>query len=193
MHTPTQPASRAPIRSGVEAHQALAAAADDLLSQTAAFLESLPADVISGPSARIRGGTIGKHIRHTLDHYIAAISGLSGAVVDYDRRERGGDVESDVAAAVQAVCEVRAAIRAIEPAAYAHTVHVRVLVAGHGPEPVEAEFQSTFARELAFVTHHAVHHHAMIKCIAEEFGTRPGDDFGKAPSTVRHERAGAAG
>lgn len=192
-HTTTQSASSAPIRSGVQAHNALAAAADDLLSKTAAFLEALPAGAISGPSARLRGGTIGKHIRHTLDHYIAALAGLSGSVVDYDRRERGGDVETNVPAAVHAVREVRKAIRAIDPASYGRTVHVRVLVTSEGPEPVEAEFQSTFARELAFVTHHAVHHHAMIKCIAEEFGARPGEDFGKAPSTVRHERAGVAG
>jgi hypothetical protein len=54
----------------------------------------------------------------------------------------------------------------------------------------EAELESTLGRELVFATHHAIHHHAMMSAIASEFGIKVGPDFGKAPSTINHERCG---
>jgi hypothetical protein len=53
---------------------------------------------------------------------------------------------------------------------------------------VDAELGSTLGRELAFATHHAVHHHAMLGAIAAELGVATPPEFGKAPSTIRHER-----
>jgi hypothetical protein len=50
------------------------------------------------------------------------------------------------------------------------------------------ELVSTLGRELAFATHHAVHHQAMMKAIAFEFGVEVEECFGKAPATVNAER-----
>lgn len=71
-------------------------------------------------------------------------------------------------------------------------VRVRVMVSGDG---AETELVSSLARELAFATHHAVHHQAMMRAIAGEFGVEASSDFGKAPSTINHEvvKAGAEG
>jgi hypothetical protein len=63
------------------------------------------------------------------------------------------------------------------------------MLSGEGDE---AELTSTFAREVAFATHHAIHHNAMIAAIAASFGVTIPAGFGKAPSTVNHERTGAA-
>jgi hypothetical protein len=46
---------------------------------------------------------------------------------------------------------------------------------------------STLARELAFASHHAIHHHAMMKAIAQEHGQAAESGFGVAPSTLNHE------
>ncbi len=64
-------------------------------------------------------------------------------------------------------------------------VRVRVMVGADGST---AELRSTLARELAFAAHHAVHHHAMVRAIAAEFGREMPEDLGKAPSTLHHER-----
>lgn len=44
-------------------------------------------------------------------------------------------------------------------------------------------FPSTLARELAFATHHAIHHHAIIKMIATSIDYKLPSEFGVAPST----------
>ena len=47
---------------------------------------------------------------------------------------------------------------------------------------------STVSRELMFLASHAVHHYALIRVHAMQQGIDLGADFGKAPSTLRHER-----
>lgn len=47
---------------------------------------------------------------------------------------------------------------------------------------------SSLARELLFLASHAVHHYAVIKMHCAAQGISLGEDFGKAPSTVRHAR-----
>jgi hypothetical protein len=167
---------------------ALAAAA--LLEQCERFIGGLPASERSpyaAPSLRMPGGTIGKHIRHSLDHFRAALEGAdSGAAIDYDHRERDVPMETLPGAAVEAICGLRSRLEGLDGAALARPVRVRVMLTGDG---TEAELTSTLARELAFATHHAVHHHAMIGVIAGEFGHAVPPGFGKAPSTINYDRS----
>jgi hypothetical protein len=51
------------------------------------------------------------------------------------------------------------------------------------------EVASTVGRELAFVASHAIHHFAMLAPHGRALGIDLPADFGKAPSTVAHERA----
>ena len=64
-------------------------------------------------------------------------------------------------------------------------VRIRVMLSGDG---TEAELDSTVVREVAFATHHGIHHVAMMKAIAGEMGVSLDGDIGKAPSTIQHER-----
>ena len=50
---------------------------------------------------------------------------------------------------------------------------------------------SSFGRELLFVTSHAVHHFALLQVHCRQHGIPIGADFGKAPATVAHERTRA--
>ena len=132
------------------------------------------------------GGTIGKHLRHCLDHYRAALDGYErGEAIDYDHRDRDVPMETIPGEALGAIEEIAARLSEVSGAALQSPVRVRVMVNGNGEE---VELSSTLGRELAFATHHAVHHQAMMGAIAAEFGVRPAADFGKAPSTVHHER-----
>jgi uncharacterized damage-inducible protein DinB len=164
----------------------VAAAAMTLLDQCSAFVRSIPPTAFVAESRTVRGGTIGKHIRHTLDHFRACLdSAEPGSVADYDQRERDVPMESDPAAAVAAIAGLLARLGAVGDAELATPVRVRVMLTCDG---ARAELTSTLGRELAFATHHAVHHHAMLAAIAAEFGVRPDPAFGKAPSTICHER-----
>lgn len=161
----------------------LAAAADGVLAQCEAMVLAVPDAAYAVESIVMRGGTFGKHLRHTLDHFAAAAA--SEAVIDYDRRIRDVPMESDRHAALSAIAGLRERIALLADAPLASPVRVRVMVSAQGHEH---ELPSTLGRELAFATHHAVHHQAMMKAIAGEFGIDTDDRAGKAPSTLHHAR-----
>jgi uncharacterized damage-inducible protein DinB len=156
-----------------------------LLDQASGLIRSaFDRSAYAAPSQVLPGGTIGKHIRHALDHFRAALDGRAD-VIDYDHRERDVPMETSPAAALQAIDDLCQQLAAIDQAQLQQPVRVRIMLSGSGDE---AELTSTLGRELAFATHHAVHHHAMIRAIAAELGVQVGPDFGKAPSTINHEK-----
>lgn len=162
-------------------------AAHAMLEQCEGFVREVPGNVYASESQVLPGGTVGKHLRHVLDHYAAIVETevLSGTgEVDYDHRDRDTPMESDREAAIARVAALRARVAGLARVSEATTLKVRVMVTGDGGEAV---LGSTLARELAFATHHAVHHQAMMKAIAGEFGVEAGPEFGKAPSTINHE------
>ena len=137
-----------------------------------------------GPS----GATIGGHVRHTLDHYRKLADGYQGlTVVDYDRRDRGGTVETDPASAIEEARALVNVFASLDETHLAFPVRVRAMVTGDG---IEAEMDSTVVRELWFASHHAIHHAALMKPIFEAIGVDLPDAFGRAPSTVNFETAG---
>lgn len=140
--------------------------------------------------------TIGEHIRHVLDMYVVLKESVQSGLVDYDRRCRGSNIEfqrSSALAALQeaiewtkslsdnisAVCEKKLSIKSevrLEPTAKTSPVKV----------------DSSLARELIFVSSHAVHHYALISVIARLQGLEVGNFFGIAPATVSYLRNEAA-
>lgn len=171
--------------------EAVASAADAILEQCGTFVEQIPAGIYARDSKVLPGGTVGKHARHVLDHFSAIFVGVdTGEAIMYDRRERHVPMEVQASAACACVRELRARLASLPRERLDAPVRVRVMLAGDG---TEAELTTTLARELAFATHHAVHHHAMMKAIAAEFGQEVGAEFGKAPSTIHFERRVAPG
>lgn len=155
------------------------------LEHCAAFLSGVDVEAYTRASARLFGSTIGQHVRHTIDHFAAVTSSLEGLVIDYDHRQRETPVEQDCDAAIEAIRSVAAKLAPLSGDDLAAPVRVKIMVNAEG---AETELGSTLGRELAFATHHATHHFAMISSIATEFGIATPVGFGKAPSTVHHER-----
>ncbi len=160
-----------------------------------AALASAAGVAYAAESEVMRGGTIGKHLRHTLDHFEALFAerreggaldtAEAGGAIDYDHRSRGGAVETDPGAARARIGSLRARLVGLSEAELAKPVAVKVMLSGAGEQAVAS---STLGRELAFAFHHAIHHQAMMRAIAEEQGVAVPSDFGKAPDTIRHER-----
>ncbi|GAA5864763.1 hypothetical protein JCM3774_006066 [Rhodotorula dairenensis] len=161
------------------------------------------------------GSTVGKHIRHLIDHYRLLLDGLrqAGAAsagptpeqddeerlllervaplpplrVNYDIRLRNGDVESDHAACLDSVRQLKA--RLSRETGRGHAVDPERAVRLTATTPVEVQVSTTFARELWFASFHAVHHFALIRVIAAgELGVDVPKDFGVAPSTLVHRQ-----
>lgn len=163
----------------------VASCADALLTQCRAFVEETRA-VFTLPCASLMNSTIGQHLRHNLDHFGAAISAFGCAdPVDYDHRERGTPVETDPDAAIAVLDDLRERLDALRSGgARDGEITVRMMLTAGGEE---AALRSTLSRELAFASHHAIHHHAMMAAIAHAHGAPVPPGFGKAPSTLHHE------
>lgn len=157
-----------------------------VLEQCGRFIAELDDASYTVPCSVIAGSTVGQHVRHSLDHFAAALSALDGQLIDYDRRERDTPVEQSRDAALHLVSDLRRRLGTIREGDLSWPVRVRVMINGEGDEVV---LGSTMARELAFAMHHAIHHHAMMAAISKELGVTPEQGFGRAPSTVRHDRS----
>ena len=183
MHT-TAAQSNASSTETPAAPNAVFRAAQAVLDQCRHLVASVDDRTYAAPSSRMAGGTIGKHVRHSVDHFAAALG--SREPFDYDRRQRDVPMETDRAAAERAISEAIDRLAALGPQDASRPVRVRVMLSGSGDEAV---LDSTMGREIAFAAHHAVHHHAMIRSIVEEHGGALPASFGKAPSTIAHERS----
>lgn len=133
--------------------------------------------------------TLGKHVRHIIDHYDALLYGLDrGAkVIDYERRRRDEALEQwpQQAASHLAGIEARLSSMVSGPSPDALTL-------GHSMDDEALSLPSSLDRELAFLTSHSIHHMAIIALLAEQSGIHLPESFGVHPSTLRHwQRASA--
>ncbi|MBX3390875.1 MAG: DinB family protein [Phycisphaeraceae bacterium] len=135
-------------------------------------------------------GTIGGHVRHCLDHIRALVRGVSGDVVEYDRRLRGTEIETDPIAAREEIRGLRREIDDVASLSLDLPLTVRLLPTKDGA-PVD--LRSTLGRELAFVLSHTIHHNATIKGMAVDLGVSLPGSFGYAPATLAHQSASAKG
>lgn len=162
-------------------------AAVALLDQCRVFLDAIDDASYTTKSSTMFGATIGQHVRHSLDHFSAALNAIEDEPIAYDHRDRDTDVEKQREVAIRTIDVLKELIHAAPGSQADRPVTVRIMLSGDGDE---AELTSTFGRELAFATHHGVHHHAMIGVIATELGLELPAGFGKAPSTVQYEKSG---
>lgn len=155
----------------------------DSLRELAEFVGSVCDADYTRKSELAGGGTIGGHVRHCLDHATLLLAGLEGGLVDYDRRERGTDVERCPREAFDSIRRLEASIRGLSPELLEQEIRVRGLV---HPSLPALEFSSTVGRELMFVISHTTHHNAMIAAAARRMGVSLPADFGYAPSTIAY-------
>mmetsp|Transcript_35979 Transcript_35979/g.78165 ORF Transcript_35979/g.78165 Transcript_35979/m.78165 type:complete len:229 (+) Transcript_35979:1397-2083(+) len=137
-----------------------------------------------------------------------AASTAAPAEIHYDLRVRGGTLEKDmdearnrIVSVVGVLDEVTAALSEAknddeeeELASFIANSPVNAQFFLTADENEESKLPSTVARELGFAAHHAIHHLAMVRVIAlETAGLSEADlpdHFGRAPSTIKHDREG---
>lgn len=163
--------------------------ADVILEQCSEYIDCVNDEQFVSTSKVVVGGTIGKHIRHTLDHFRSAITTCCSELIDYDHRDRGGDVETSRESAKAEIAMLRSLMGELSEEKLNEQMTACVMVTGSGDT---CELQSTRAREIFFALHHAIHHNAILKAIGLEFGFECPYEFGMAPSTINFEQAEAS-
>ena len=156
---------------------------DHCLGQLDRFLRTIdPADYrdTSGPES-----AIGAHVRHLLEHYEILIRD-AGRAVDYDHRARDPDVEHCPETARLRLRSARERLRQMVAHQPGTTLPVLYTPAGSSRPGSQMALRSSLARELMFLHSHTVHHMALIAVLGRQRGLTLADDFGVAPSTLRH-------
>jgi hypothetical protein len=159
-------------------------AADAILEQLNDYISLVDDDQYTRASSIFPAGTVGKHIRHTLDHFRCSINTPSCEMIDYDHRARGVSVETDRNAAMSEITDLRSSLGGFDEGQLNMSVTAQVMCSGDG---CCAELQSSRGREIFFALHHAIHHNAILKAIASEFDIKLDPGFGTAPSTINYE------
>lgn len=131
-------------------------------------------------------GLVGSHIRHVIEHYEALLLPALPGIVDYDRRPRDRALERSGRLARIRLLALR------ERLTDAADLDLDATVSIHGQAGLAGELgfvvTSTIGRELVFVASHAVHHFALLHAHCLQHGIPTGENFGKAPATVAHQR-----
>jgi uncharacterized damage-inducible protein DinB len=157
-----------------------------LLDELASVLMQVQPAVYTARPLLGVSGSIGEHVRHVLDHIAALATGGRHDVLSYDRRVRGTSIETDSAAALDAILQMKSILTAVDEVRLDEPITVTAVLS-RGREPVW--MRSTLGRELAFVLSHTVHHQALIAMLLAVGGTAVPESFGLAPSTPRLARS----
>lgn len=155
------------------------------LRQGVALLEGLDDELFACTAPGLENGGVGPQFRHVIDYYRCFLRDVSSGRIDYDKRERDEEVETQ-----REVCiaRLRELVHALETFAIDEMPkELRVRADADPSLPLEEQFSpSSVRRELMFLTSHTIHHFALIAVTLQARGVSPGGEFGVAPSTLRH-------
>ena len=129
--------------------------------------------------------SIGGHIRHIVDHFLALKQASTSGEINYNKRNRHADLEQFPQSAI-ATCESITAW--LEETRSTQLLNQRVLVTRDIDisHTKGTTCESTLERELVFVASHAIHHYALIRIIRNMQGKALPEFFGYASSTISY-------
>jgi len=169
---------------------ALISAAEDVLRQGLALLETIDEDSYSRKEEGSWGSSIGAHYRHVLDHFLCFIEGLWDLGINYDHRGRSPEIETSVAVARAMTLELIEGLSAVSASVLKRQCTV-IYNVGYGNTDGQ-KVRSVVGRELMFCVGHAIHHYAIMKLLSSLRAVALPYEFGIAPSTLRYQQAQAA-
>lgn len=138
------------------------------------------------------GASVGQHIRHSVNHFETLLSASKQSwgydtekVFNYDNRSRDTLLESDRETALRTIDGLASALPKLHLDSF---VNIGFVASGKDESFQEYAMRSTVERELAFVTHHSIHHLSTIHLMMKHLNYPEVDStIGKAPSTMRFD------
>ncbi len=158
----------------------------EIVEQAKSFLSSISQFDYTTVIKPHFAGSAGAHMRHVLDHYEALMNGIEEGFVDYNKRNRFADVERDPEAALDAWARIANWLQSICVDDMDKLLQVQSETSVEQTQYVTVN--STLARELVFVSSHAIHHFSLLAVISSLQGKDTPEYFGVAPATVTFMR-----
>ncbi|MGH1484967.1 MAG: DinB family protein [Cellvibrionaceae bacterium] len=130
--------------------------------------------------------SMGKHLRHILDHYICFKRDFTAGLIDYDQRQRDCQLETDRDYAITIIEQLQDFLINLKSESNAGQ-SLKILMCNDVAAPEGEITESSLGRELQFLQGHSVHHYALMAAMMRFSGEHIDDHFGVAPSTIVHE------
>ncbi|AWB66116.1 hypothetical protein C2869_06530 [Saccharobesus litoralis] len=135
--------------------------------------------------------SLGRHVRHISDHYLAFLSACGGTVftsepcIDYNTRHRDSPIETDIHLARE---HIRALQRKLASIQISVKTKVTVMSEIDCSDMQTYAFSSSIERELLYLINHTIHHAAYMALLAKQKGIYFPENIGVAPSTLTYQR-----
>jgi uncharacterized damage-inducible protein DinB len=155
------------------------------LLEIKSLLNNLKTEDYTKPLSLLSDSTIGQHVRHILEFYICLIASKNSGIVNYDKRKRSLEIETNVKFAQSQIDFI------IYNFILENTNIQFTLEGNYSAETTETTtIPTTYKRELAYCLEHSIHHQALIKVGLKELELENiiNENFGVAPATIRHKR-----
>jgi uncharacterized damage-inducible protein DinB len=157
----------------------------EIIKQLEDLLSAMDESQYTQPLTVFNGGSLGQHIRHTVEFFQCFIGGLKNGIIDYDARKRDMKIENDIAYTLGCLGNISAQIFEISDA------QKLLLIATYYDEVIPEMVVSNVQRELVYLIEHSIHHFALVRIgIQENFPevSLP-YSFGIAYSTIKYRES----
>ncbi len=158
----------------------------EAIDQLAEFIVGLNDEDYNYSHGTVLSSTVGQHLRHILDLYLALINRNQG-VADYDNRRRGAAVENCRQVGLQEIASVRQWLTELTDVQIASECVIQTEVMHSRCTSIQTA--SSLGRELCFVSSHLTHHLAIMAALAKLAGCSVSDSVGVAPATASYIRS----
>jgi hypothetical protein len=130
----------------------------------------------------LSGNTIGQHLRHIIEMFQCLENGYERGEVDYEKRIRDKQIETDKNFALSLLQEIARQIGKENKLLHLLTYYDEFQVE---PEKIS----SNYYREILYNLEHTIHHMALIRIGLREIGDIQVDDsYGVASSTIKYRQ-----
>lgn len=160
-----------------------------IVNQAMAFLNNISLEHYQQVIKPHFTGSMGAHMRHILDHYLALQQGLSAQIIDYNRRHRDSDVALCPNSALLSWAQIKTWL--IDISCLDTQLSLTVVCETSLTASQNTTTTSTLGRELLFVSSHAIHHFSLLLVMNSLIGNESAANFGLAPATASYLRQSA--
>lgn len=158
-------------------NQKLKHEARSLLLDIAEMLNQLSYDEYSSAIPILGNSSLGEHVRHILEMFHQLNQGYQMGMVNYDKRERNKQIQTDIDYAIEFIACLIAELNKAD----------KELLLSSAYAEQNQSIKSSYNRELIYSIEHCVHHQALLKVGLQALKLDlVSDTFGLAKSTQEY-------
>jgi len=155
----------------------LLASVNNSLNELSGLLQQLSNSEYS-KFCRELNATIGEHTRHIIEMFQCLEKSYDSGLVDYDKRERDYDMQTNVNVALKAIAAIKENLDKPNK-----KIEIQQFIDGS-----EIVIESNYEREILYNLEHCIHHQALIKvAILQCENVTIDSNFGVARSTIAYK------